>query len=135
MPNNDSKVKSVNENSEPYGWSLLLSFHDVDDAKFDPKFIKQFGEELVDHLGMVRGPFHIWGSLKDENDTPYVKSDGLSAVQFLMESAVTSHFLDEIHKVYVDIFSCKEYDSFSAIQFCQDKIGGRLVQHQSITRL
>jgi S-adenosylmethionine/arginine decarboxylase-like enzyme len=130
-----ANTPKINQDKEFYGTSLLLSFHDVPANVFKNEFIKPFLEALVDSINMTKGPYFEWGSDKNENDNPHPKAEGISAVQFLEESAVVGHFLDEIEKVYLDIFSCKEFDTYEAIIFCQKKLGGKLVQHQVITRI
>ena len=132
MPNNDSKV---NQDKSSYGIELILDFEDVPDAKFDPKFIEQFSREVVASIHMAAGPFHLWGSPSDENAEPDPKCDGLSAILFLEHSSMTTHWLDRLNKVFVNIFSCDDFDTFAAIQLCQKRIGGKLIAHRVVTRL
>lgn len=61
--------------------------------KFGPTRIKRFGE----------------GSLK-----------GYSAMQFLNTSSITLHFDEEKNRAFIDIFSCKNFDSKVAERFSKE---------------
>lgn len=78
------------------------------------KKIKKFVGELCKKLNMKRfGPTRIKrfgeGSLK-----------GYSAIQFLSTSSITLHFDEEEKRAFIDIFSCKNFDSEVAEKFSKD---------------
>jgi S-adenosylmethionine/arginine decarboxylase-like enzyme len=57
----------------------------------------------------------------DNSDTPHLK--GMSGVQFITTSNITVHTLDILEAVYVNIFSCKEFDASLAELFTKKFFG------------
>ena len=45
------------------------------------------------------------------------KTKGTSAVQFILTSTIVIHTLDLMNAVYVNVFSCKEFDTEKAAAF------------------
>ena len=45
------------------------------------------------------------------------KTKGTTAIQFILTSNITIHTLDILGEVYVNLFSCKDYDIKSAQDF------------------
>ena len=135
MAQQKNNSSPVNQDTKPYGQELILDFEDVDISRFNPKFIEQFCRTVVKSINMEAGPFYLWGNPSDENEPADPKCDGMSCVLFLEHSSMTCHFLDRLNKVFVNIFSCDDFDSFAAIQLCQKKLGGKLVSHRVVTRL
>lgn len=125
-----AKVKS-----ESYGQELILDIHDIDKDKIHIKAIRKFAEELCDEIGMKKGPQHEWGEEKQLGKYPdNPKIDGISVVQFLYSSSITIHALDEIGKVFVNIFSCEEFDAEKAKDFTLLTFGGKIVSEHNIIR-
>ena len=68
---------------------------------------------------MERCDLHFWddvGVPKEEQQTD-PKTKGTSAVQFILTSTIVIHTLDLMKTVYVNIFSCKEFDTDEAAEF------------------
>ena len=127
------------DKSGPYGQECVLDLHEVPLEMFNNKALKQFGEELCKEIGMSLGPAHSWGNDHDEgmykpNDKQDDKKDGISHVQFLWESSIVIHALDELQKVFVNVFSCKKFDSEKAKDFTVKYFGGKLVNETNIIR-
>ncbi len=79
----------------------------------DSSILKKFVKELIDKIGMkANGPcYTVRGGDPREN------LEGYSAMQFIETSSVTVH-LDEVkNRVYVDIFSCKDFSEQDAFNF------------------
>jgi S-adenosylmethionine/arginine decarboxylase-like enzyme len=71
---------------------------------------------------MERCDLHFWddvGVTEDERQTD-PKTKGTSAVQFILTSTIVIHTLDLMKTVYVNIFSCKEFDANEAARFTAD---------------
>ena len=64
--------------------------------------MKRFGECKVVHFG------------KDENVA------GFSMIQLIETSLISGHFANKTNNVYLDIFSCKEYDPETVAKFAKD---------------
>ena len=63
---------------------------------------------------------------------PHLK--GISAVQFILTSNITIHTLNDLKAVYLNIFSCKEFDSHKAVIFCRNYFEGKFVSNKVIYR-
>lgn len=61
--------------------------------------MKRFGDTTVVHFG------------EDE------KVEGYSMVQLIETSLISGHFANSTNNVYIDIFSCKPYNPYQAIEF------------------
>lgn len=72
----------------------------------DAQNIRNFAEGLVEAIDMIAvGPpaiQHLAGHV------PHLS--GYSMVQLIETSSITGHFCDESGEVYLDIFSCKDFD-------------------------
>ena len=102
-----------------YGTELILDLHECDASKFTRKAIERFFEELCELIDMERCDLHFWddvGVPAEEQQTD-PKTKGTSAVQFILTSTVVVHTLDLLQTVYVNVFSCKEYDTDVAAKF------------------
>ena len=102
-----------------YGTELILDLHECDATKFTRQDIESFFENLCDLIEMERCDLHFWddvGVPVDEQQTD-PKTKGTSAVQFILTSTVVIHTLELLKTVYVNIFSCKEYDTDEAAKF------------------
>ncbi len=74
-----------------------------------------------------------YGLPEEEKQTqPHLK--GTSAVQFIMTSNITIHTLDLMGNVYLNIFSCKDFDTKKAADFSRKFFEGRVVNAKTIIR-
>ena len=104
---------------ETYGQELLLDLHDCDSSRFTRRDIEKFCEELCDLIDMERCDLHFWddvGVPEGEQQTD-PKTKGTSAVQFILTSTIVIHTLDLMSVAYVNIFSCKDFDTDEAAEF------------------
>lgn len=102
-----------------YGQEVLLDLHSCDATKFTRSQIEQYCAELCELIQMERCDLHFWddvGVAEDEQQTD-PKTKGTSAVQFILTSTIVIHTLDLMQAVYVNIFSCKEFDADEAAKF------------------
>ena len=102
-----------------YGQELILDLHGCDTGKFTRKAIEQYFVELCDLIDMERCDLHFWDDVgvPDEEKQTDLKTTGTSAVQFILTSTIVIHTLDLMKTVYVNIFSCKEFDTEEAATF------------------
>ena len=102
-----------------YGKELILDLHACDVARFTRKAIERYCGELCELIDMERCDLHFWddvGVPEDEHQT-HPKTKGTSAVQFILTSTIAIHTLDLMKAAYVNIFSCKEFDTDEAAEF------------------
>lgn len=105
--------------SETYGQELILDLHGCDEGRFTRQDIERYCTELCELIDMERCELHFWddvGVPEGEKQTN-PKTKGTSAVQFILTSTIVIHTLDLMKAVYVNIFSCKEFDADEAAKF------------------
>jgi S-adenosylmethionine/arginine decarboxylase-like enzyme len=119
-----------------YGKELILDLDGCNPETFTRESITQFFEELCVRIDMERCDLHFWddvGVPEDECQTdPNLK--GTSAVQFIMTSSIVIHCLDLLGTVYVNLFSCKDFDTVTATYFIRDWFEGEVRQAETLER-
>lgn len=122
---------------KPYGKELILDLHNCDPKKFTRKNIEFFFTILCGRINMVKCELFFWdddGVPPEECQTePHLK--GTSAVQFIMTSNITIHTLDLMGRVYLNIFSCKNFKSSTVKETSIEFFGGEIVNAVAVTRL
>jgi S-adenosylmethionine/arginine decarboxylase-like enzyme len=105
---------------QEYGQELILDIHEADPANFTRARITEYMHCLCDNIiYMEREDLHFW----DYEDDPELKAaqpphlKGVSAVQFIKTSNITIHTLDDLRKVFINIFSCKQFSTIDAKEF------------------
>ena len=119
-----------------YGQELILDLHECDSVKFTRREIERFLEKLCNLIDMERCDLHFWddvGVSEDERQTD-PKTKGTSAVQFILTSTIVIHTLDLMKAVYVNIFSCKEFDTDEAAEFTANWFDSKDWTKQVVTR-
>jgi S-adenosylmethionine/arginine decarboxylase-like enzyme len=121
----------------PYGKELILDLHGCDPAKFNRGDLTRFFAELCALIDMQAEDLHFW----DDQDTPENEKEtephlvGTSAVQFIRTSNVTVHALDLLRRVYLNVFSCKDFDAGAVYSFCLEFFGGHVANRKEVDRL
>ena len=132
-PEEAEKIEEVK--SEDYGQECIIDLHGVPIELFTNKIVDDFAKQLVEKIGMRAGPAHSWGSVGDEGKyKEHPKKDGLSHIQFLWESSIVIHALDEIQKVFINVFSCKKFDSNIVKEFALETFKGTIANETNIVR-
>ena len=120
-----------------YGKELIIDLHNCDPSTFNRKSIKQFFIELCDLIGMKRSKLSWWddhGVSEEEQQTePHLK--GTTAIQFITTSNIVIHTLDLLGAVYINIFSCNEFDAKIAKNFTAEWFKGKIVSSHEIERI
>jgi S-adenosylmethionine/arginine decarboxylase-like enzyme len=120
-----------------YGKELILDLHECDLATFTRDSIAEYFLKLCKLIDMEACDLHFWddfGVPADECQTePHLK--GISAIQFILTSNITIHTLDLLESVYVNIFSCKDFDGNEAATFTRIWFRGRIVHEVKVDRL
>ena len=120
-----------------FGKELILDLHNCNLKKFNRQSLHGYFIGLCKLIDMHRCEMHFW----DDFDTPGDEKQtsphttGTSAIQFILTSNITIHTLDLLGKVFVNIFSCKDFDENQASDFTQRWFGGRIVNQKVIERL
>lgn len=120
-----------------YGKELILDLHNCNPLTFTRKQIECFFEDLCDKIEMQREDLHFWDY--DGEPEEYEKAPdhlkGTSAIQFITTSNITIHTLDKMHRVYLNIFSCKSFKSSVVKKVCLNHFGGEIINAIAITRI
>ncbi len=120
-----------------YGKELILDLHNCNVNKFTRNHIKNYFIKLCKLIDMKREDLHFWdyaGQKREYNSAPdHLK--GTSAIQFISTSNITIHTLDKLQKVFINIFSCKDFDEGIVIQFSEKWFNGDVVNKQIIRRM
>jgi len=119
---------------ETYGQEVIIDLHNVNPDFFQMKHVRHYAEKLCEIIKMKKGPIYVWGDDKSLGTMHNPKADGISCVQFLYTSSITIHALDELQKVFVNIFSCRQFDADKAMKFTMQHIGGDLARFHNIKR-
>jgi len=122
--------------TEAYGQELILDLHRCDVARFTRKAIEKYCMEVCELIDMERCDLHFWDDVGvpcDEKQTD-PKTKGTSAVQFILTSTIVIHTLDVMKTVYVNIFSCKEFDTDEAAEFTANWFDSSDWTKQVVTR-
>ena len=120
-----------------YGKELILDLHECDPDTFTRKSIENYFKKLCNLIDMERCEMYWW----DDYDTPPNKRQtephlkGTSAIQFILTSNITIHTLDLMGNVYLNIFSCKEFDPDVAEKFSKEWFKGKVVNSQVVDRV
>ena len=121
----------------PYGFECLIDLHSCDALTFNRKSINRYFTELCKLIDMKKCKVHFWddvGVASEERQTePHTK--GTSAVCFILTSTVVIHTLDLLGAVYVNIFSCKAFDSASAEEFTRQWFKGHVAKSTFVQRV
>ncbi len=110
--------------------------HHCNPKKFTRKIIKKYFVELCDLIDMQRCDLHWWDDygLPPEERQAESHLKGTSAIQFIMTSNITIHTLDILERVYLNIFSCKDFDAGVVKKFSEKWFEGKTVNYKVITR-
>lgn len=122
---------SANWKSKNFGTELILDLLDCDpeiirSAKKLDTFIrrlcrrikmKRYGEPLIEHFG---------------HKSPL--TSGYSLVQLIETSCISGHFSEGVNNAYLNIFSCKAFDSEDAAAFCKDYFKAKRMRKRTIVR-
>ena len=106
----------------PYGAELILDLHGCNPGTFTRASLDDYFTKLCDLIDMEKCDVHFWddvGVPEDERQTsPQTK--GTSAVCFILTSTIVAHTLDDLKAVYINIFSCKDFNPKIAAQFTEE---------------
>ncbi len=119
--------------TDDFGQELVLNLYECDLQKISDGdhikefvvklcdeviFMKRYGEALVPHFG---------------HESPI--TSGYSLVQLIETSSITGHFSEYKRSVYLNIFSCKWFDTKKARAFCKRWFGAKKVTAKFIQRI
>ena len=110
-----------------YGKELILDLHDCDVSTFNRASLDAYFRKICKAINMERCAVHYWDDLgvptHEQQTSPQTK--GTSAVQFIITSSIVIHTLDLLKSAYVNIFSCKDFNSTLATDITIGWLGAK----------
>ena len=129
-PDNWLKIKEL------YGIELVLDMANCNTEKFNRNDIKTYFKQLCELIDMEAEDLHFWDDYKvpEEKKQTNPKTKGTSAIQFILTSNITIHTLELLGIVFVNIFSCKDFNTKLAEEFTVDFFGAKEYKSTIIER-
>lgn len=117
---------------DQFGQELILDLYDCDlEIISSGEKIKEFVIELCDHvIHMKRYGDALIPHFGHEDP----KTSGYSLVQLIETSCVSAHFSEFKKSVYLNIFSCADYDPKTTEEFCKNFFGAKRVESTLLQR-
>lgn len=105
-----------NETPKPWGQHLVLDLNGCPrELLADKDNILSWNAELVEAISMV-----AYGDpIVEHFATHSHDAAGYTLLQMIETSNIAAHFAENIGQVYIDVFSCKEFDAQDAIDVCK----------------
>lgn len=121
---------------EPYGTELIIDLHECDALPCNRAFIEAYVVKLCGLIGMEREDLHFWDYEGDAEAYAAAPEHlkGISAVQFIKTSSVVIHTIDDMKKVFINIFSCKDFSAATAALFSAGYFEGTIKQSTEVDR-
>ncbi len=124
------------ECSNIYGYELILDLHSCDTSTFNRKSLDAYFEKLCKAIKMQKCERYFWDDVgvpeEEQQFSPHTK--GTSAVQFILTSTIVIHTLELSQAAYINIFSCKEFDSAIAERITTKWFGSKEYKTHFIER-
>ena len=111
-----------------YGKHVILTASGCNPALLEKDQIADFCRDMVKRIDMV--PF----------GEPFVErfgegdEVGISAVQLIQTSAITIHTNDEARDMYLDVFSCKDFEAEIVLACVKDWFAPSGIENQTLLR-
>ena len=123
--------------AKPYGYELIMDLHGCNVSKFNRTSLDNYFEKLCKAIDMKRSDLHFWDDvgLPEEKKQTSPHTKGSSAVQFILTSSIVVHTLELLEAVYVNIFSCKEFDEKVAEKITKEWFGANGCRAHFIERI
>ena len=74
------------------------------------KWIEEFVDELIEKSKMQKWGKMFYMDLENTDETTLNDTAGFSVCQFITTSNITIHFANVSKSMYLDFFSCKDFD-------------------------
>lgn len=127
----------MEKKEKPYGFELIMDLHGCDVGRFNRESLDGYFEKLCKAIDMKKCERYFWDDVglpeEEKQTSPHTK--GSSAVQFILTSSVVIHTLELLEAVYVNIFSCKEFDEKVTEQVTKEWFGANGCSARFIERI
>lgn len=119
-----------------YGKELILDLHDCDVSRFNRADLGFYLDWICHKIGMKQEDLHFWDYEDDPKEKEKAPSHlkGTSCVQFIRTSNITIHTLDDLKSLYLNLFSCKDFNSDKVAEYTKDYFKGEIVNQKEVIR-
>jgi len=119
-----------------YGKELVLDLHQCNISTFTRDSLGKYFDELCKLIDMQAEDRYFWDDegVPDEECQTNPNTCGISAVQFILTSTIVIHTLTKLGQAYINIFSCKEFDTEEARKFTVDWFSSTKYYESSLRR-
>jgi S-adenosylmethionine decarboxylase len=111
-----------------WGYHLMLDCAECNDNIKNKETIAMFVKDLVERIDMVAHGEPIIEYFGQDNKAGY------SLLQLISTSSITGHFVDEYGHIYLDVFSCKPFESETVQECVREYFGSNKIRINYITR-
>ena len=119
-----------------YGKELILDLHDCGFERVTKEYLTAFLKGLVEEIDMSAELLTFWEyETEEEWEESPAHLKGISGVQFISTSNITIHALDELKRVYLNVFSCKSFSSSAVKEYAVEYFGGKIINAVALTRI
>jgi len=110
----------TNGDKKYYGWELVVDLKGASPEMFTRSKLTEFVTKLCEVIEMEQCEIHFWDDLgvPDEDKQTDPRTKGTSLVCFIITSTIVIHTLDLTGEVYINIFSCREFNLSAASNYC-----------------
>lgn len=117
--------------SPPWGILTCIDLYDCDPETIRNALkIRHFVSELCERIEMKRfGETQVVHFGEDE------RVAGYSMTQLIETSLISAHFANQTNTTYLDVFSCKPYDSQVVADYAKDFFKAERVNIQTVQRI
>lgn len=128
----------MNKNkAKRYGRELILDLHGCETFTFNRRSLRDYFKKVCEAIDVTPCKLCFWDDVgvpeEKKQTSPHTK--GSSAVQFILTSNITVHCLDMLEAVYVNIFSCKDFDPEVAKLITKEWFGAKECTSRFIERI
>jgi S-adenosylmethionine/arginine decarboxylase-like enzyme len=119
-----------------YGMDCNIDLDSCDTTKMTREQIKLFCYALCEHIGMEPMWYHDWEKegITDADWDNNAHLRGVSACLFIRTSSITVHAIYGTKQVFIDCFSCKEFEATKAVEFSKSFFVGQLTKYRAFAR-
>uniref|UniRef100_A0A6M3IRP7 Putative S-adenosylmethionine decarboxylase n=1 Tax=viral metagenome TaxID=1070528 RepID=A0A6M3IRP7_9ZZZZ len=116
---------------EIFGYELIMDVPGCDLSIMSSKRkLEEYADSLCRLVGMKK-----YG----KTQLPYFGANelytkGYSMLQFIETSSITGHFSEYWKKAYINLFSCKEYDHLSVVDFTKTFFKSNDIKYKLLVR-
>jgi len=114
-----------------WGYHLMLDCGDCNlDKMTNKNNIKLFIKELVESIDMVA----VGDPWIEKTAIGIPEKEGFSLYQLIVTSNISAHFVDIPKQIYLDVFSCKEFDKNIVIELVNKFFSPKHINQNFIIR-